>query len=303
LAALGYRGEGDEPGEFGHASRDAVHAFQTARGLRVDGVCGEQTWAAIVEAGYRLGDRRLYQRKPMMRGDDVADLQRRIGALGFDAGKVDGIYGPETAGALSEFQRNAGLTVDGIFGPDELQVLERLGHRGDGLVAELRELAGLRWSTRTLDQLKVVVAERGGLDALAGAAGQVLRRHGAEITVLHHPDGSELAQQANATKAAAFVELASLGAESGCRCAYYRGYSTASPAGQNLAEWLAASVATALGVENLGAHGMAIPVLRETRMPAVMCEAGPTRALVERSPAVAEAVADGLERWIAPEQP
>ena len=145
----------------------------------------------------------------------------------------------------------------------------------------------------------MVVAERGGLDALAGAVGQVLRRHGAEIVVLHHPDGSELAQQANATKAAVFVELASLGADAGCRCNYYQGYSTASPAGQDLAERLAAGVAEALAVEDLGVHGMAIPVLRETRMPAVVCEAGPTRALVNRSPAVADAVADALERWIA----
>ena len=296
---LDHECDGDLIGEFGTATRAAVRSFQTARGLRVDGICGEQTWAALVEAGYRLGDRRLYQRKPMMRGDDVADLQRRLGALGFDAGKVDGIYGPESAGALAEFQRNAGLTVDGIFGPDELQVLERLGHRGGGLVAELRELAGLRWSARTLERLKVVVAEPGGLDALAGAVGQVLRRHGAEIVVLHHPDGSELAQQANATKAAVFVELASLGTESGCRCNYYRGYSTASPAGQELAGHLSAAVASALVVEDLGAHGMAIPVLRETRMPAVVCEAGPTRALVHRSPAVADAVADALDCWIA----
>ena len=296
---LDHECDGDLIGEFGTATRAAVRSFQTARGLRVDGICGEQTWAALVEAGYRLGDRRLYQRKPMMRGDDVADLQRRLGALGFDAGKVDGIYGPESAGALAEFQRNAGLTVDGIFGPDELQVLERLGHRGGGLVAELRELAGLRWSARTLERLKVVVAEPGGLDALAGAVGQVLRRHGAEIVVLHHPDGSELAQQANTTKAAVFVELASLGTESGCRCNYYRGYSTAAPAGQERAEHLSAAVASALVVEDLGAHGMAIPVLRETRMPAVVCEAGPTRALVHRSPAVADAVADALDCWIA----
>jgi len=298
---LGYRCEGDEPGAFAQGSRAAVDAFQAARGLRVDGICGDQTWAALVEAGYRLGDRRLYQRKPMMRGDDVADLQHRLGALGFDAGKVDGIYGPETAGALAEFQRNAGLTVDGIFGPEELQVLERLGRRGDGLVADLRELAALRWSTRTLEHLRVIVAERGGLDALAAGAGQVLRRCGADVIVLHHPDPSELAQQANALKAAVFVELASLGRESGCRCAYYRGYSTASPAGEDLAERLAAVVAAALGVDDLGARGMAIPVLRETRMPAVLCEIGPTQALVAHAPVIADALADGLERWIAPE--
>jgi len=277
----------------------ALVGFQTDRGLRVDGICGAQTWAAIVEAGYRLGDRRLYQRKPMMRGDDVADLQRRLGALGFDAGKVDGIFGPDTAGALADFQRNAGITVDGIFGPDELQVLERLGHRGDGLVAEVRELAALRWSARTLEGLRVVIAERGGLDALSTAIGRLLARHGAEVRVLHHPDGSELAQQANAAGARVFIEVASLGAEDGCRCAYYQGYSTSSPAGRQLAERLQATAPGALGVAALGTCGMAVPVLRETRMPAVVCEAGPTRLLVARAPGFATAVAEALSAWVA----
>ena len=48
------------------------------RGLR------PQTWSALVEAGRRLGDRFLYRRTPMLRGDDVAELQQRLSALGFD---------------------------------------------------------------------------------------------------------------------------------------------------------------------------------------------------------------------------
>jgi N-acetylmuramoyl-L-alanine amidase len=280
-----------------------VTAFQNQRGLRADGVCGAQTWAAIVEAGYRLGDRRLYQRKPMMRGDDVADLQRRLGALGFDAGKVDGIFGPDSASALSEFQRNAGLTVDGIFGPDELQVLERFGTRGEGQIAELRELAALRWSSRSLDNLRVVIGERGGLDALSTNLGRSLRRAGADAVVLHHPDPSELAQQANAANAEVFLELASLGETPGCRCSYYRGYSTSSPAGQRLAELVLDRVTAALAVPGLGVDGMAIPVLRETRMPAVVCEAGPTSSLIERGPALVRALIDGVAAWVTPSAP
>ena len=36
----------------------------------------------------------------MLRGDDVSELQRRLNALGFDAGREDGILGPETEAAL-----------------------------------------------------------------------------------------------------------------------------------------------------------------------------------------------------------
>jgi N-acetylmuramoyl-L-alanine amidase len=297
LTVLGFIHEGVEAGTYGPVTNAAVCAFQESRGLRVDGVCGDQTWSAVVEAGFRLGDRRLYQRKPMMRGDDIADLQRRLGELGFDAGKVDGIYGPDTAGALADFQRNAGLTADGIFGPRELAAFSRFGHRGTGGVAELRELASL--SASSLQHLRVVVGERGGLDALATALGRTLRRSGATSLVLHHPSGSELAQQANAVAASLFVEVASLGAGSGCRCAYYQGYRTNSPAGQALASHIVTSVSHAVGIPDLGACGMALPALRETRMPAVMVEAGPTTVLVERAPAFVSAVTAAIATWVS----
>jgi len=302
VASLGFTTDSDPVGTYGEATHQAIASFQASRGLRSDGICGDQTWAAVVEAGYHLGDRRLYQRTPMMRGDDVADLQRRLGALGFDAGKVDGIFGPDTAEALVEFQRNAGLTVDGIFGPDELQLLARLGNRGDGVINELREVAALRWAEPGVNRLRVVVGERGGLDALTTTLGRVLRRRGSDALVLHHPGSSELAQQANATRAQLFIEVAALGDDRGCRCAYYQGYRTTSPAGQALAERLQATVPAAVGVPALGACGMAIPVLRETRMPAVLCEIGPTHVLVGHAPAIVEAIAGAIESW-APHPP
>ncbi len=48
------------------------------------------------------------------RGDDVADLQRRLGPLtGLDI-VTDGLFGPATKAAIMEFQRRNGLKVDGI---------------------------------------------------------------------------------------------------------------------------------------------------------------------------------------------
>ncbi len=96
LGALGHETPHDEFGEFGPTTEQVVRGFQEARGLRVDGLCGPQTWAAVVESGYRLGDRLLYRRRPMLRGDDVAELQRRLNGLGFDAGREDGILGDDT---------------------------------------------------------------------------------------------------------------------------------------------------------------------------------------------------------------
>jgi hypothetical protein len=46
----------------------------------------------------------------------VAALQRGLKRLGFDAGPVDGWYGPSTTAAVTAFQRDAGLPADGVMG-------------------------------------------------------------------------------------------------------------------------------------------------------------------------------------------
>ena len=50
-------------------------------------------------------------------GASVADLQRRLAAMGYDPGPIDGRYGPRTAAAVRAFQQSAGIAVDGVAGP------------------------------------------------------------------------------------------------------------------------------------------------------------------------------------------
>jgi N-acetylmuramoyl-L-alanine amidase len=302
LLAVGFGPISDRVGEFGLATRAALEAFQRHRGLRVDGVCGTQTWQTLVEAGYRLGDRFIYRRTPMVRGDDVAELQQRLCALGFDTGRVDGIFGDATAKALREFQENSALPVDGILGSDTLRELRRVAARGAAplhLVSTVRARELLRQSAPTLSGRHVALGEPGGLASPVTALRRRLVALGASVTTLHHPDDSAQAQQANGAGADVYLALRLEPERPGALAAFYSGYRDESVGGRLLAEAIQRTVPSALGVPDLGVHGMSLAVLRETRMPAVTVEVGPASAVVEHGPALAEALSTAFAEWVS----
>ncbi len=108
-------------------SESEIRSFQQARGLSVTGLVDEVTARALKEAQWKLGDRSLnLQEPPLMHGDDVAALQSRLTEMGFDCGRVDGIYGPRTELAVKDFQKSVGATVDGKCGPATIIALIRL---------------------------------------------------------------------------------------------------------------------------------------------------------------------------------
>lgn len=301
LASLGVVGDlpADPAGIYGAATGAAVRLFQQRYGLDVDGTCNELTWNVLVEAGYRLGDRHLYLRAPMMRGDDIAELQSRLGALGFDAGRADGIFGRQTAAALIEFQRNAGITSDGICGPDTFAALNRLGPERTAaiMVNQVRERERLRTATPGLAGRRVVLGHTGGLDALTQALHRRVRNAGAYVLTLHHPDGSAQARMANTFEADLVIALRGAG-QSANRLAYFRGHHFWSQAGFALAGELGKAVAAVSGI-NPELVGMRLPLLRETRMPAVVAEIGPASLVVTKNEQLAEHLVHALANWAA----
>jgi N-acetylmuramoyl-L-alanine amidase len=298
LSSLGYTVDPIEHGRFGLTTERAVREFQRRRHLVEDGVVEEQTWEELVEAGYALGDRVLYLRYPSFKGDDVRAMQAGLNLLGFDAGREDGIFGERTERAVQEFQRNVGLPLDGIVGVTTVEALRRLRPIGPGPGrSTVREAEQLRRLSATLTGARIAiepghgpgdpgVAGLHGLDEasvtyrVAQMLAAELRSRGASPFLLRAPDSnppaSVRARAANEAGAEVLVSV-HLSADPdprkrGATTAFYGREDWHSQGGRRLAELIQEELSGRLGIPDLGAHPRAIPILRETRMPAVQVE-------------------------------
>ena len=56
-------------------------------------------------------------------GAEVTRVQKKLKELGYYSGAADGIYGNATKAAVKAFQKNCGITADGVAGPKTLLYL------------------------------------------------------------------------------------------------------------------------------------------------------------------------------------
>ena len=294
----------DEVGRFGPSTQAAVRGFQEARGIHVDSICGRETWAALVESGFRPGDRLLFLRSPNLRGDDIVELQHRLNTLGFDAGREDGIFGPATTAALKEFQRNAGISVDGIAGPATATAMDRLGSLAEGSVAAVREREELR-DPRRLAGHRIYLRVAPGLEALGEAIDRALTAARAQtLRDSTGEDDSTVAARANQYQADLFLAVRP-GDRPGSRSLYFASGQFRSEAGFRIARAIQQQLAVLLPpADDPATCGRAYTALRETRMAAIVCElvheADPDAMapLVGSVPSVAHALVTGIQLGI-----
>ena len=274
LSNLGFSIGDDTRGVFDEGTMRAISQFQEVRGLPVDGIVGPDTWRALVDASYRLGDRMLYHRVPMMRGDDVAELQARLNSLGFDTGKVDGNFGPDTLKGLIDFQQNRGLAEDGLAGPviaGELRLVDTTAHKhGREAVRERQWLSALPSSIAGqriyLDAECRTPQEASETWIAATEAAQAIRLLSGEPVLSRSidttPPSSVRAQRANRMNVDLVVGFF-VPADGIEGVFYFESAHSRSEAGMEVAQLLA----DRLGVP---AQGRTLPLLKETRSPAAI---------------------------------
>ncbi len=313
-------------GVLGPKTELAVKAFQQSMGILADGVVGEITWREIVEAGYRPGGRLIYLRQPPFRGADVMELQRMLNDLGFDPGAVNGLFDERTARATREFQRNAGLIVDGVVDDGVFKVLTTYAAQTLG-THQLPDKNGGYFSGDLFSGAIVVDAAHGGRDrgyvcpsglteadlnlAVAQELAQILPAR--EVLLTRSGDeevsNSDRAYLANSSGAKMVISIhhahhRTPGA-AGTASFYFSRLGYQSHRGCMAATFIQKGVSQALGTLDIGEFGRSYDILRETNIPAVVLEplylTNPRELELASDPyypvTVAEAVAGALELY------
>jgi len=269
-------------GVFGPETEGAVRAFQESRGLSADGIIGPETWKTLVDAGFRLGDRLLYRRSPMMRGDDVSRLQQSLGALGFDAGKVDGLFGPDTLRAVLDFQHNRGMLEDGIAGREVVHELSLMARATDKPARTVvRDHEWIDSLPLPITGARIYVDPDGRNTETSGVTWSVatatttkLQQAGARPLLSRSIDTAPTERQraVRANRLDVQIVISITVPSDGHEGVFYFGTSlSTSDAGRAIASHLAPRL-------SLEALPRAVPILKETRSPAVVVAADPFTA-------------------------
>jgi len=98
-------------GSYGRATAASVARFQKANRLPATGVMTDKSFVRLIRTVDR-GDR----------GHEVRAVQRLLGPLGQRV-RVDGVFGSRTRAAVVALQKEAGLTRDGVVGPETWFIL------------------------------------------------------------------------------------------------------------------------------------------------------------------------------------
>ena len=292
LATLGLVAASDALDAYGDGTAAVVESFQRSRGLPLTGGVDFTTWERLIEAGWRFGHRLLFLTRPALRGDDVAELQLRLAQLGFNPGRIDGIFGAKTEEALADFQRNCALDANGTLTQRTLTEMVRMTSVNEvrSLVTDARDLAGFY----DVNAGPLVLCGRSPLLPL-------LERALSDVTtviVVTEESPEAVATFANAHEASFVLSLQTLPHFDGVLLHYWASYRSHSRRGEQLASHIASAFTRSQHLPRIEVTGMALPILRETKMITLHIEhgEGTTETLEELAAIISSVMGDVIHR-------
>ena len=126
LYELGYY-DGSIDGDFGQTTEDAVRAFQIRNSLKVDGIAGKETLAALYSSGAIAATTPQDEQERIgygATGEIVQEIQDCLIEWNYMTEEQrSGTYDEVTVEAVKKFQADKGMTVDGVCGPQTLELL------------------------------------------------------------------------------------------------------------------------------------------------------------------------------------
>ena len=195
LKELGYY-TGSVDGSYGTGSVNAVKAFQSKHGLTADGLAGTKTYKILFSDSAKPAGSAVITPVPddnkdttdiptrtLRRndtGDDVEVLQKRLKQLGYYTGLVDGGFGAGTEKAVIAFQKQHGLTADGVAGTKTYKIL----FSDDAEVAEKEEV-----EEPAVDQPSASEPEGGWKQLKLKSTGTEVRQLQEALAKLNYPVG------------------------------------------------------------------------------------------------------------------
>ncbi len=136
LKALKYY-SGQITGHVGDKTKEAIRKFQRDHGLTADGIVGPQTMAKIdavyaSKGGAVAPSGNGSNLKLNSSGPSVRNLQQDLTMLGYYWAQITGNFGAKTEAAVKAFQKDHGLTADGVAGKKTLEAVRRAVEKKGG---------------------------------------------------------------------------------------------------------------------------------------------------------------------------
>ena len=121
-----YQGEID--GINGTYTKLSIKEFQKRAGLETDGILGPITKAALANGKnsyINIEEQESIDNINLVKSQETIEIQEKLTGLNIYTGDIDGVFGFQTMISLKEFQKKAGLKIDGVYGPNTKVALEK----------------------------------------------------------------------------------------------------------------------------------------------------------------------------------